>query len=111
MLLPSAPLGLLAQGYDVLAKAKTGTGKTLAFLIPIAEHLAASPPPVRRTWATLAHVHKSCMCMLICCALDNTAAVLAVNVCLQVQLQTCSAYECWRHDLHGQPCAAEALCP
>lgn len=34
------------QGYDVLAKAKTGTGKTLAFLIPIAEHLAASPAPV-----------------------------------------------------------------
>ncbi|WIA22274.1 hypothetical protein OEZ85_004594 [Tetradesmus obliquus] len=32
------------QGYDVLAKAKTGTGKTLAFLIPVAEHLAAGPP-------------------------------------------------------------------
>lgn len=35
------------QGYDVLAKAKTGTGKTLAFLIPIAEHLVASATPVR----------------------------------------------------------------
>eukprot|EP00878_Enallax_costatus_P023681 GHUV01025212.1.p1 GENE.GHUV01025212.1~~GHUV01025212.1.p1 ORF type:complete len:644 (+),score=153.93 GHUV01025212.1:235-2166(+) len=32
------------QGHDVLAKAKTGTGKTLAFLVPIAEHLAAGPP-------------------------------------------------------------------
>jgi Rad3-related DNA helicase len=37
---------LLLQGYDVLAKAKTGTGKTLAFLIPIAEHLVASATPV-----------------------------------------------------------------
>jgi superfamily II DNA/RNA helicase len=30
----------------VLAKAKTGTGKTLAFLIPIAEHLVDSATPV-----------------------------------------------------------------
>lgn len=49
---PLVLLPFLAQGYDVLAKAKTGTGKTLAFLIPIAEHLAASPPPVRYVWAT-----------------------------------------------------------
>lgn len=48
----------LLQGYDVLAKAKTGTGKTLAFLIPIAEHLVNSATPVsamcevQREWQT-----------------------------------------------------------
>jgi ATP-dependent RNA helicase RhlE len=35
------PLGL--QGKDVLATAQTGTGKTLAFLIPIMEHLLQNP--------------------------------------------------------------------
>jgi hypothetical protein len=45
-LLSCAAVWFLSQGYDVLAKAKTGTGKTLAFLIPIAEHLVASATPV-----------------------------------------------------------------
>lgn len=35
-------------GADVLVKAKTGTGKTLAFLIPTLERLAAIPPAQRR---------------------------------------------------------------
>lgn len=42
----TTPLHPHPQGHDVLAKAKTGTGKTLAFLIPIAEHLVASATPV-----------------------------------------------------------------
>lgn len=42
----------LLQGHDILAKAKTGTGKTLGFLIPIAEHLAAEPPAVRAAAVT-----------------------------------------------------------
>ena len=33
----SATLPLIISGIDVLAKAKTGTGKTLAFLIPSIE--------------------------------------------------------------------------
>lgn len=33
------------RGEDMLAKAKTGTGKTLAFLIPAIERLAKSRPP------------------------------------------------------------------
>jgi ATP-dependent RNA helicase MSS116 len=35
-------------GADVLVKAKTGTGKTLAFLIPALERLSAIPPAQRR---------------------------------------------------------------
>lgn len=34
-------------GSDVLAKAKTGTGKTLAFLVPVIEMLAGTPLPER----------------------------------------------------------------
>lgn len=33
----------ILQGHDVLAKAKTGTGKTLAFLIPLVELLHKNP--------------------------------------------------------------------
>jgi ATP-dependent RNA helicase MSS116 len=34
-------LPVILRGHDVLAKAKTGSGKTTAFLLPIIEHLAA----------------------------------------------------------------------
>ena len=33
------------QGKDILATAQTGTGKTLAFLVPIIEKLMAKPAP------------------------------------------------------------------
>lgn len=33
----------ILKGNDVLAKARTGTGKTLAFLIPVIEHLVRHP--------------------------------------------------------------------
>ena len=33
------------EGKDVLATAQTGTGKTLAFLIPVIEQLLKTPPP------------------------------------------------------------------
>ncbi|KAG8744142.1 hypothetical protein FRC10_010711 [Ceratobasidium sp. 414] len=38
-------LGHILAGKDVLARAKTGTGKTLAFLIPAIEKLRRSPHP------------------------------------------------------------------
>jgi ATP-dependent RNA helicase MSS116 len=40
-----ASLPLILSGTDVLAKAKTGTGKTLAFLVPTIEALLAQPRP------------------------------------------------------------------
>ena len=38
-----ASLPLILSGVDLLAKAKTGTGKTLAFLVPTIEALLAAP--------------------------------------------------------------------
>lgn len=40
-----ATLPQILTGADVMAKAKTGTGKTQAFLIPAVEQLKRSPPP------------------------------------------------------------------
>ncbi|EOA19348.1 hypothetical protein CARUB_v10000281mg [Capsella rubella] len=42
-----ATLPIILQGKDVLAKAKTGTGKTVAFLLPSIEAVIKSPPPSR----------------------------------------------------------------
>ncbi|KAL3838689.1 hypothetical protein ACJIZ3_023280 [Penstemon smallii] len=39
-----ATLPLILKGKDVLAKAKTGTGKTVAFLLPAIELIVKSPP-------------------------------------------------------------------
>ncbi|KAL2336166.1 hypothetical protein Fmac_010612 [Flemingia macrophylla] len=39
-----ATLPVILKGKDVLAKAKTGTGKTVAFLLPSIEAVAKSPP-------------------------------------------------------------------
>lgn len=41
----AATLPVILSGVDLLAKAKTGTGKTLAFLVPTLEKLAALPRP------------------------------------------------------------------
>jgi ATP-dependent RNA helicase MSS116 len=40
----AATLPVVLRGEDVLAKAKTGTGKTIAFLLPAVEALHRSPP-------------------------------------------------------------------
>ncbi|XP_050237380.1 DEAD-box ATP-dependent RNA helicase 31-like [Mercurialis annua] len=42
-----ATLPLILKGKDVLAKARTGTGKTVAFLLPSIEIIVKSPPPGR----------------------------------------------------------------
>lgn len=42
-----ATLPTILQGKDVLAKAKTGTGKTVAFLLPSIEVVVKSPPNTR----------------------------------------------------------------
>ncbi|XP_010423044.1 PREDICTED: DEAD-box ATP-dependent RNA helicase 25-like [Camelina sativa] len=42
-----ATLPLILKGKDVLAKAKTGTGKTVAFLLPSIEAVIKSPPVSR----------------------------------------------------------------
>lgn len=40
-------------GHDVLAKAKTGTGKTLSFLLPAVEGIARTPRQQRRGLSAL----------------------------------------------------------
>ncbi|EIN07060.1 DEAD-domain-containing protein [Punctularia strigosozonata HHB-11173 SS5] len=45
----AATLEPILQGKDCLAQAKTGTGKTLAFLIPAIQTLLASPPSQPRS--------------------------------------------------------------
>lgn len=40
-----AAIGPALAGRDVLGLAPTGTGKTAAFLIPVAHHLLSTPPP------------------------------------------------------------------
>jgi ATP-dependent RNA helicase MSS116 len=40
----NATLPVVLEGQDVLAKAKTGTGKTIAFLLPAVEALHRTPP-------------------------------------------------------------------
>lgn len=40
-------------GHDVLAKAKTGTGKTLSFLLPAIEGVARTPRAQRRGLSVL----------------------------------------------------------
>lgn len=42
-------VGPIMEGADVLARAKTGTGKTLGFLIPTVELITAQPPGDRRS--------------------------------------------------------------
>ncbi|VVB13748.1 unnamed protein product [Arabis nemorensis] len=42
-----ATLPIILKGKDVLAKAKTGTGKTVAFLLPAIEAVIKSPPASR----------------------------------------------------------------
>ncbi|XP_068665801.1 DEAD-box ATP-dependent RNA helicase 31-like [Aristolochia californica] len=42
-----ATLPIILKGKDVLAKAKTGTGKTVAFLLPAIEVITKLPPPDR----------------------------------------------------------------
>ncbi|KZV21895.1 DEAD-box ATP-dependent RNA helicase 31-like [Dorcoceras hygrometricum] len=46
-LVQEATLPLILKGKDVLAKAKTGTGKTVAFLLPAIEIVLQSPPITR----------------------------------------------------------------
>ena len=38
----------MMAGYDVIAKAPTGTGKTCAFGIPVAEHILPGKTSTRR---------------------------------------------------------------
>ncbi|XP_020587921.1 DEAD-box ATP-dependent RNA helicase 31-like [Phalaenopsis equestris] len=46
-LVQEATLPVILKGKDVLAKAKTGTGKTVAFLLPAIELVTKQPPPDR----------------------------------------------------------------
>ncbi|XVE77268.1 hypothetical protein DITRI_Ditri13aG0048600 [Diplodiscus trichospermus] len=51
-----ATLPAILKGKDVLAKAKTGTGKTVAFLLPSIEMVSKLPPPDRDVKRTPIHV-------------------------------------------------------
>ena len=42
----------IMQGADVLLRARTGTGKTLAYLVPIAQYLADRPERIPREQGT-----------------------------------------------------------
>jgi ATP-dependent RNA helicase MSS116 len=43
----AATLPSILDNHDVLAQAKTGTGKTLAFLVPSIERLLSGPIPLQ----------------------------------------------------------------
>lgn len=43
----AATLPVILANNDVLAQAKTGTGKTLGFLVPAIQHMLAAPYPVQ----------------------------------------------------------------
>ena len=45
----AASLPIILRGEDILAKAKTGTGKTLAFLIPAIERVLLNPSATARS--------------------------------------------------------------
>ena len=45
--LPTATFDHVYDGKDVMAKAKTGTGKTLSFALPLIEILSKAPSSVR----------------------------------------------------------------
>ena len=49
----AATLPVILQGYDVLAQAKTGTGKTIAFLLPSIQRLLSAPIPPPGTTSIL----------------------------------------------------------
>ncbi|PKU78888.1 DEAD-box ATP-dependent RNA helicase 31 [Dendrobium catenatum] len=55
-----ATLPVILKGKDVLAKAKTGTGKTVAFLLPAIEVVAKLPPPDRDNRRPPIHVLVIC---------------------------------------------------
>jgi len=48
------------EGKDVLATAQTGTGKTLAFLIPVIEKLLKDKTRESRRWFLCQHVNWLC---------------------------------------------------
>ncbi|GAU42362.1 hypothetical protein TSUD_350280, partial [Trifolium subterraneum] len=55
-----ATLPVILKGKDVLAKAKTGTGKTVAFLLPSIEAVVKSPPSDRN------QLRKPILVLIIC---------------------------------------------